>query len=45
MGKTVFNKDLTYVALSRCKKFKGIIMVNMDYHKFQLSLNHDWDRV
>ena len=45
MGKTVFSRDMTYVAISRCMKFKGILMVNMNEAKFEASLIHNWDRL
>ena len=38
-GKQVRDKDLAYVALSRCKRFDGIITVHFDKKKFNTYLD------
>jgi ATP-dependent exoDNAse (exonuclease V) alpha subunit len=45
MGKKVFNKELLYVALSRCKWFSGIVLVNMNLSKFLTSLKPNIQKI
>ena len=45
MGKKVFNKELLYVALSRCKWFAGLVLVNMTREKFLISLKPNIQKI